>query len=245
MLGSIVCSDTTFRTRTRAMSRLGALCGVFGVLLVSWGGFFQGCQPPPAPNPCETASDCDDDNGCTTDTCDVTSGDCAHTDLCDADHCLTISNAAGQEIKACVECINADQCDPGQVCDGGQCVAEAACTADADCAAGQVCTNGQCVDEAGCTVDGDCAAGQVCTNGACVAGGTGGDPVAGLAFYTTKGCAVCHGVDATGGIGPNIQGESAAEIFAVLSGATAHTGGTVAGATEQDALDLEAWLGSL
>ncbi len=121
----------------------------------------------------------------------------------------------------------------------------AGCTADADCAAGQVCTNGECVDEAGCTVDGDCAAGQVCTAGVCVAGGGGGgDVAAGLAFYTANGCAVCHGADATGGIGSNIQSESAASIFARLSGAETHAI-TVPGVTEQNTQDLEAWLSSL
>jgi Cys-rich repeat protein len=121
----------------------------------------------------------------------------------------------------------------------------AGCTADADCAAGQVCTDGECVDEAGCTVDGDCAAGQVCTNGECVAGGgTGGDAVAGEAFYAANGCVGCHAADASGGFGPNIQSASAATIFARLSGAESHSI-TVAGVTEQNAQDLEAWLSSL
>ena len=88
MLGSIVCSDTTFRTRTRAMSRLGALCGVFGVLLVSWGGFFQGCLP----RACTTDANCD-----TGLVCDTASGDCEEC-LTDAD-CAAIEEAREQAAR--------------------------------------------------------------------------------------------------------------------------------------------------
>ena len=65
--------------------------------------------------------------------------------------------------------------------------------------------------------------------------------MAGEAFFTANNCAGCHGADASS---PNIQGESAATIFARLSGAEPHAT-TVTGVTEQDAQDLEAWLSSL
>jgi len=117
------------------------------------------------------------------------------------------------------------------------------CTEDADCAAGEVCTNGNCVAEAECDTDDDCAAGEDCVNGECVAdGGNGGDPVAGEAFYNANNCAACHAADGSGGLGPDIRVVSSAEIFANLSGTDPHTGGTVAGVTQDDADDLEAWL---
>jgi len=236
MLGLNVCSDTTLRTPARAMSRLGRLCGVFGVLLFSWGGFFAGCQT----SVCDSF-DPDDGNACTEDSCDDVDGvaTAVNTPVDCGDQ--TCNPADG----ACVDCLADADCDPGFCSEaGGNVCVE--CLLDVQCAVGQVCENGQCVDESECAVDEDCAAGEVCTNGECVTGGgTGGDAAAGEAFYAANNCAACHVADASGGFGPNIQGASAEEIFAVLSGAEPHTGGTVDGVTEQDALDLEAWLGSL
>ena len=232
MLGSKGIGETKLNSFRRVGVRLGTLCGVLVMVSLNMGG----CIFPPPPVVCTADANC-----ATGLVCNPASGACVEC-LADADCAQGVCSEAGGNV--CIECLLDAQCAAGQVCNSGQCVAGAACTADADCAAGQVCTNGQCVDEAGCTVDGDCAAGQVCINGACVAGGTGGNAAAGEAFYTANGCAACHGADATGGFGPNIQGESAAEIFARLSGAATHPV-TVAGVTVQDSLDLEAWLGSL
>ncbi len=74
---------------------------------------------------------------------------------------------------------------------------------------------------------------------------TGGDPVAGEAFYLANNCAACHCADAVGGCAanaPNIVGEESDELFGLLSGAEEHPGGTVAGITQADADDLAAWL---
>ena len=110
-------------------------------------------------------------------------------------------------------------CDPGQVCEDGVCVPEDAC--------------------AGVT----CATCETCAEGVCDP--LVGDPVVGATFYADNGCALCHGENAEGGIGPTLVGEECAELFDVMSGAATHTGGTVADVTEQDAADLAAWLGSL
>ena len=119
------------------------------------------------------------------------------------------------------------------------------CSVDADCTATEVCTNGQCVadntNDNGNTNGND----NGNTNGNDNGTGGGGDAVAGQAFFTANGCAVCHGADATGVIGPNLRSVTAADIFARLSGAESHPGGTVAGVTEQDAADVQAWLASL
>jgi Cys-rich repeat protein len=161
----------------------------------------------------------------------------------DADCVDQVCNVA---TGACVECLTDANCDQGLCSEaGGNICVE--CLLDDHCAAGEVCTNAHCVAaETGCTDDTDCAEGEVCTAGECVAGTAPpvGDPVAGEAFYGANGCVGCHAADATGGVGPNIQGESAAEIFARLSGASSHPV-TVSDVTEQDSLDLEAWLGSL
>ena len=230
MLGSINCSDTTFGTRTRALSRLGTLCGVFGILFACLGTqcFTQ--------DPC---NDFDPDDGlaCTDDSCENVD-DVATAVNTPKDCGDQICNPADGE---CVDCLADADCAQGFCSEaGGNTCVE--CLLDGQCAAGQVCDNGQCVAEPACTVDEDCAAGQVCTNGECVAGG--GDAAAGEAFYIANGCGGCHAADASGGFGPNIQGASAADILAQLNGADPHPV-TVDGVTEQDALDLEAWLGSL
>jgi len=163
-----------------------------------------GCIFGPPPNPCETATDCDDDNGCTTDTCDVATGDCTNTALCDGAHCLTVTNDQGQEVKACVECVGDDDtaCDDGvdcttDGCDVGTCTHtadDAAChdidgCTDDSCDATTGCANTQidCDDAVACTDDGcdagacthtdNCAAGSTCneTTGECVLTCVAGD----------------------------------------------------------------------
>lgn len=68
---------------------------------------------------------------------------------------------------------------------------------------------------------------------------------AGEVFYVDKGCAACHGADATGGNAPGLIGATSNAILEKLDGTVAHVGGTVDGVTAQDAADLEAWLGSM
>ena len=76
-------------------------------------------------------------------------------------------------------------------------------------------------------------------------GMTGGDATAGMAFYTDNGCNVCHGDDATGGIGPSLVGVSATEILERNDGTESHPGGTVDGITQADADNVAAFIASL
>jgi len=125
------------------------------------------------------------------------------------------------------------------VCSNGTCVE---CATDADCSSGQVCSaSNTCVD---CNTDADCATDEVCTSGTCGAASGGVDPVAGESFYTANGCIACHAADGSGGVGPNIQDETSAEIFARLSGAASHPV-TVSGVTTEDTDNVAAWLNSL
>jgi len=86
-----------------------------------------------------------------------------------------------------------------------------------------------------------CDEGQECVDGECVPTMATGDPVAGETVYTST-CMVCHGENATGNFGPNIQGASAATIQSVTSGEGGHVMYDV---SAQDVLDLEAYLGTL
>ena len=67
-----------------------------------------------------------------------------------------------------------------------------------------------------------------------------GDPDAGQTYYADNGCAACHGGNAQGGIGPNLVNVDAETILETLDGTPPHLQ-----ITEEDALDLEAWLASL
>jgi len=72
-------------------------------------------------------------------------------------------------------------------------------------------------------------------------GGGTGDAENGATLYAAN-CMVCHGVDATGGIGPNIQGATADEITERVI--NAQGGHITFPLTEQEILDIEAYLGS-
>jgi hypothetical protein len=68
--------------------------------------------------------DCDDNDPCTTDTCDA-SGTCVHTSRADGAACVGRSGVCCG--GACRECCTDDQCDDGDLCtedrcDGGTCV---------------------------------------------------------------------------------------------------------------------------
>ena len=130
---------------------------------------------------CAADSDCDDKNGCTTDTCDQ--GACAHAvkscddgqdctlDVCDplSGGCATF---AGPDSA---DCDDGDACTSSDHCESGKCVAVALCddanpcTVDACDADKGSCTNVDSADGAPCS-DGDvCTAGDACAAGACVA----------------------------------------------------------------------------
>ena len=66
------------------------------------------------------------------------------------------------------------------------------------------------------------------------------DASAGSATFAAN-CAVCHGADATGVVGPNIQGVDEALITDHVI--NSHEGHTVFDFTEQDIRDIAAFLG--
>jgi hypothetical protein len=146
-------------------------------------------------------------------------------------------------------CTTDADCDAGETCSNGACevASTTGCTSDLDCADGEICNTGVCEPAStnGCTTDADCDEGEACSNGACVedvdTNGTGGDATAGATFYSAT-CQGCHGADAVGGIGPNIQGFTAAELQAGLEAAAIHDSLTV---TAEDYANLEAYLATL
>lgn len=140
-----------------------------------------------------------------------------------------------------VECVSDADCDTGESCINFLCVADDPCEG-VTCDPGQVCEEGVCVPEDACA-DVTCMTCETCVEGVCEP--LVGDQVVGAVFYTDNGCALCHGDNAEGVIGPSLVGAACSDLFDVLSGNVAHTGGTVSDVTEQDAADLEAWLGSL
>lgn len=169
MLGSNVFGKTTFRTRTRGMSRLGTLGGVFGIVLLSLGmtqtGPCPGSTPPPPAAGCAANADCDDADACTTDTCDVASGDCTNTADCDAAHCTA---------TGCVTCLADADCDNSDACDGDETCVAGACVNGTALA----CDNGDFCDG---TETCDAATG-------CVAGTAPCDAVTEQCNETTDGC---------------------------------------------------------
>jgi len=188
MLGTRQTIFEKLRTKLWGASRIGTLCCLFAVLV-----FATGCPPRP-PVACTDDAFCDDNNGCTTDTCDVATGDCTNEAACDDDHCVE---------DACVDCLADDECDDGLFCNGaetcgadGMCAdgtapcgddglfcngtescdeAAGACVSSGDpCAAGETCNEAtgacECADDADCD-DGDaCNGAETCVGGACTAG---------------------------------------------------------------------------
>lgn len=64
----------------------------------------------------------------------------------------------------------------------------------------------------------------------------------GAALFIDKGCIVCHGADATGGIGPNIQEDTVENIANFVGVVPPMTGISL---TPQDRADIVAWLQTL
>lgn len=95
--------------------------------------------PPP---PCQTNSDCNDNNACTTDTCNA--GTCSHTAVsCDDGNACT--DDACDSINGCTH--TAHNCDDGNPCTTDTCNPLTGCAHTLlSCSAGQSCnsSNGQC-----------------------------------------------------------------------------------------------------
>ncbi len=171
MLGSMEIGETKLATLRRVGARLGTLCGVFGLLFACLGAQCFGPQPPTVVT-CtadNAATECDDDDACTTDTCviaaDATDGECDNTAACEDDHCTD---------AGCVACIAADECDDSVDCTTDACGADGTCSSTADNAAcddTDECTDDSCDAATGCVnTDIDCADTVACTDDGCDAG---------------------------------------------------------------------------
>ena len=71
--------------------------------------------------------------------------------------------------------------------------------------------------------------------------GLTGDAIMGETLFSAN-CAVCHGADASGVIGPNIQGEGADDVAERVSGQGGHTTFDL---SDQDVADIAAFLATL
>ncbi len=123
---------------------------------------------------CLTANNCDDNNPCTLDTCDL--GTCNYAAIancvpppsaCDAAHpCAT--GVCDPVSHACVACLVSTDCGANFLCQNNACLAAPGCKSDVDCkATKQVCslTDGVCVD---CNTGVDCGTNQ-CNAHKCIA----------------------------------------------------------------------------
>ena len=110
-----------------------------------------------APAPLNALSDNQVTGDCIEILCDGAGGEVLVVDVTDPCPGLKCSQAG-----ACVECINANDCNNGQLCSGGVCVD---CITDADCGGGgnPYCLAGQCVE---CIFSAQCN-NQQCINGEC------------------------------------------------------------------------------
>src|SRR5262245_8911806 len=124
-------------TRFKMLGRLSALCGALAIVVLT-----AGC-PLLQPNPCN-GFDADDNNKCTTDTCEVVDGaaTAVHTPVDCGDK---ICNPADGE---CVDCLTDADCDQGLCSEG----------------AGHVCV--ECLLDANCDDNNECTT-DTCTNATC------------------------------------------------------------------------------
>lgn len=198
MLGTKLSFYTTSRA-LRGAARWGTLCAALALLPM-----LAGC-PALNPDPCRSAN-CDDNNACTTDTCDSSTGaavcsntpvdcgaqvcdpadgscvDCLADADCAAGFCLTGATAAD---NTCVECLADADCDDGNACTDDACTGNAcvntnntaACDDGNACTSGDVCANGAC---AGTNNTDACDDGDACTeNDVCAGGACAGTAIAG------------------------------------------------------------------
>ncbi len=138
-----------------------------------------------APNACTDASiNCDDQNPCTTDTCEAPSGVCAHAPAngspCDDGNACTTGDTCNA--GACSS--NQITCNDGNPCTTDSCDTLTGCviTATPDsapcddwnaCTVGDMCVSGKCQSGANtctCTTDLQCDDGNICTLDACTSG---------------------------------------------------------------------------
>ena len=149
--------------------------GVTGFVIQS--GLETVCTFTNVPSECDADADCDDNNACTDDSCNVAAGSCEHTN----------NTAACNDNNACTQ---TDTCQAG-VCTGGNPVT---CTAQDQCHGAGTCnpSTGQCsnpakADGASCSDGNACTQTDSCQTGVC----TGGNPVTCTAQDQCHGAGTC------------------------------------------------------
>src|ERR1041385_7149852 len=142
------------------LRRVGAFFGMFGLAVFSLGLIQIGpCPGTVVVVKCTSNAACDDNNGCTTDTCNTTTGVCSHTAQCDDDHCIN---------DVCVGCITDAECDDNNGCTTDSCdLPRYTCVNDSACLAGEICINDECVLGDLCVTNADCDDADDCTTDAC------------------------------------------------------------------------------
>jgi len=101
--------------------------------------------------PCTSPADCDDNDACTDDSCNIGTGECINEAISCEDNNACTSDSC-DPATGCVNTDNTDSCDDGDACttddtcSGGSCQGTAV-SDDTPCASGDgVCCNGDCVE---------------------------------------------------------------------------------------------------
>ena len=129
---------------------------------------------------CSTAADCNDNNACTADLCDVqglcshTASNCSDNNPCTDDSCIPATGCS--HVNNTASCSDGNACTTGDICSGGSCQSG---TGAPDCNDGNPCTDDSCNSATGCIhtnntascSDGNaCTTGDLCSGGSCQAG---------------------------------------------------------------------------
>ncbi len=162
MSGSKYEGNVRLAARVRAVSRWGALCCAFGVMM-----FVTGCPTVP---PCSDDNPCAD-NGIFCDGVEAcVDGACASA----GDPCADVAGTACDEVAGVCAAVCAEDadCDDGDVCNGAETCVDTSCVAgtDLDCDDADACTTDTCDATDGCAnTDIVCDVSEECVDGACVA----------------------------------------------------------------------------
>jgi hypothetical protein len=116
---------------------------------------------------CTSDADCNDNNECTVDTCDVPNGSCVFTPVADDTSCSAGICCSGTCAPA--TCSVDVDCDDGNACTIDTCNSPGTCDAHCGYSDITVCVDGDGCCPAGCdsTTDSDCPSGPVCGDGYC------------------------------------------------------------------------------
>lgn len=125
---------------------------------------------------CSSSEDCDDNNECTIDTCNITTGTCVFEPEADNTKCNTGICCGGScTVPTCTELGN--ECDDGETCTTDTCIDAGTCSASCSntwpsCS---LTSDGCCGSLCNSTNDADCPAESVCGDGYCEGADSGED----------------------------------------------------------------------